>query len=290
MSEPVLGRGLSALIPKPGTQNPGVNPALRSLPTDGERVEKIPVEQIVANPHQPRQHFDYQAQEDLIASIKAHGILQPLIVTKLSSGSYELVAGERRFRAARTLEFATVPAIVRTASAQSKLELALIENIQRKDLSPIEEAEAYRALIDEFALTQEEVARRVGKKRATVANILRLLNLPVEVQKSLRDGAITMSHAKVILSEVDPTEQIKLWQSIMKKDLTVRGGEDLRRSHSSHGAAAQARNPEIAALEDSLRSALNTKVRITRRKGRGSITIDFYSDEELENIITTITT
>jgi ParB family transcriptional regulator, chromosome partitioning protein len=287
MKEAALGRGLSALIPKRPTAAPA--PALKRTP-EGEVVEALAVDAIDPNPHQPRQAFDDRALEDLTASIKTHGILQPLIVTKLSSGRFELVAGERRLRAAKRLGWKDVPAIVRTVSRQSKLELALIENIQRKDLSPIEEAEAYRALIDEFGLTQEEVAKRVGKNRATVANTLRLLNLPLEIQASLRDGRITMSHAKVILSAVEPSRQLALWHSILKDKLTVRRGEELGRRMPGRSASRPKGDPELAALEDQLRDVLKTRVQISRRGERGTISIEFYSNDELDSLVNAMTT
>lgn len=289
MKEPALGRGLSALIPKKPSIAPPA-PAGLSRPPEGETVERISVGLIDANPHQPRQTFDYQALEELIASIKVHGIFQPLILTSLKNGRYELIAGERRLRAAKTLNLKTVPAIVRSVSRQSKLELALIENIQRKDLNPVEEAEAYQALVDEFGLTQEEVAKRVGKNRATIANMLRVLHLPEEIQKSLRDGRITMGHAKVILGAIEPSRQIALWQSILKSDLTVRGGEAASRRivGKRPGTRKTVSDPETAALEDTLRDALKTRVKVVRRDGRGTITIEFYSNEELATIIQTI--
>jgi ParB family chromosome partitioning protein len=252
-------------------------------------IELIQVQLVDPNPHQPRQSFEYQALEELIASIKIHGILQPLIVTKGTSGRFELVAGERRLRAAKTLGLKTVPAVVRTISRQSKLELALIENIQRKDLNPIEEGEAYQSLVEEFGLTQEEVARRVGKNRATVANTLRLLNLPLEIQKSLRDGRITMGHAKAILSAVEPSQQMALWRSILKDNLTVRGGEDLGRRLPGKRPQRSKVDPEIRALEDQLRDVLKTRVKISRKGERGTVVIDFYSNDELTSLIRSIT-
>ncbi|KKW35331.1 MAG: ParB-like protein partition protein [Candidatus Giovannonibacteria bacterium GW2011_GWA2_53_7] len=180
--------------------------------------------------------------------------------------------------------------MIRDVTTQAKLELALIENIQRKDLNPMEEAEAYQALIEEFGLTQEAVAERVGRNRVTVANALRLLQLPAEIQKSLRDGRITAGHAKVILSAPGPQEQLALWRKILKEDLTVRAGEvasqQIRHRIKS---AKQAPEPILKRFEDALRRQLNTRVKITRRGRGGSITIDFYSQEELENITEKIT-
>ena len=276
MKETSLGRGLSALIPK-RLSGAGANQSSeQSALATGEVIERLPVDRIDANPHQPRRHFDYQALEELTASIKAHGILQPLIVSRNSSGRYELITGERRLRAAKILNLKTVPAVIRDVTTQAKLELALIENIQRKDLNPMEEAEAYQALIEEFGLTQEAVAERVGRNRVTVANALRLLQLPAEIQKSLRAPG--------------PQEQLALWRKILKEDLTVRAGEvasqQIRHRIKS---AKQAPEPILKRFEDALRRQLNTRVKITRRGRGGSITIDFYSQEELENITEKIT-
>jgi len=289
MKEASLGRGLSALIPKRPTLVAAPTQSAPNRVTGGESVENIAVGLVDANPQQPRQSFDYQALEELIASITIHGILQPLIVTQSAGGRYELVAGERRLRAAKAINLKTVPAIVRTISRQSKLELALIENIQRKDLNSIEEAEAYQKLIYEFGLTQEEMAKRVGKNRATIANTLRLLNLPSEIQKSLRDGRITTGHAKVILGAVEPSQQLALWKSILKDELTVRGGEALSRKISGKHSVRKLAGGELGALEDQLRDALKTKVKITRSGNQGTIMIDFYSDEDLSNIVQIIT-
>ncbi|MFH0853005.1 MAG: ParB/RepB/Spo0J family partition protein [bacterium] len=293
MKEPSLGRGLGALIPKSRSVKNVREPDSRDLrhqenQYNSEAVINISTELIDANPFQPRQSFEYQALEELIASIKVHGIIQPLIVTSVKNGRYELVAGERRLRSAKTLKLKTVPVIVRSASEQSKLEMALIENIQRKDLNPMEQAEAYQALVGEFGLTQEEVAKRVGKNRATVANILRLVNLPAEIQKSLRDGKISLSHAKLILSAVEPSQQLKIWKTILKQDLSVRGGEELTRKIKTNKTNRRSNDPELREVEDALREALQTRVKISRRGEQGTINIYFYSHDELKNIFTKI--
>lgn len=289
MKESSLGRGLSALIPKRlSTSGANQSSEQQSLAT-GEVIERLPVDRIDANPRQPRRHFDYQALEDLTASIKAHGILQPLIVSRGSNGRYELITGERRWRAAKILNLKTVPAVIRDVTTQAKLELALIENIQRKDLNPMEEAEAFHALIDEFGLTQDAVAEQVGRNRVTVANALRLLQLPAEIQKSLRDGRISAGHAKVILGAPGPQAQLALWRKILKEDLTVRGGEVAGQHLRRPKPAKSSPEPILNRFEDALRRKLNTRVKINRRGSGGSITIDFYSQEELENIINKIT-
>ena len=197
MAKRSLGRGLSSLIPPKGVSISATQEA--GSKDSGERISEVSVDQIKANPHQPRQQFDRESLEDLINSIKVHGILQPLVVVKVQGG-YELIAGERRLRAAKTLELSRVPVVVRTASEQEKLELALVENVQRQNLNPIEKASGYQLLVDEFSLTQEEVSKKVGQSRAAVANTLRLLSLPATIQNAISEGELTEGHAKVLLS------------------------------------------------------------------------------------------
>ncbi len=285
MKESSLGRGLSALIPKRLSPSGATQSKESTAFQTSETIESLPVDRIDANPHQPRRHFDYQALEELTSSIKAHGILQPLIVSRGSGGRFELITGERRLRAAKILNLKTVPAVIRDVTTQSKLELALIENIQRKDLNPMEEAEAYQALIDEFGLTQDAVAERVGRNRVTVANALRLLQLSPEIQKSLRDGRITAGHAKVILSAPGPKDQLALWRKILTEDLSVRAGEAAGRHLHRVKPASAPSEPILYRFEDALRRKLNTRVKIKRQGKGGLITIDFYSQAELENII-----
>jgi len=272
-----LGRGLGSLIPGGGRSS---LPPARSA-SAGTGILQIPTSQITANPHQPRRSIDHAALEDLINSIREHGILQPLVVVKADRG-YQLIAGERRFRSAQIVGLKTVPAIVRDASTQEQLELAIVENVQRKDLNPIERAAAYRKLIDEFGLTQEQVAKRVGKSRVTVANTLRLLDLPKEVVDAIAAERISEGHAKVIASAPTQKEQLRILRAVLEKGLTVRGGEALIRGGRSRRRPAE---PRYVAVEEELRDKFGTRVRVDRVGKRGSITIEFYSDEEFRMIV-----
>jgi len=276
-----LGRGLNSLIP-PKKIIQAFSSGAEEAP-QGVRLVDVPVKNIRPNPKQPREDFGYQDLEDLINSIKEHGILQPLVVTKIDSENYELIAGERRFRAAKFLNLRTVPAIVRTAKDQEKLELALIENIQRKNLNPIEEGRAFQRLMDEFNLTQEEVAVRVGKSRSVVANTLRLLSLPEEVLQALRSGKIKESHGRTLLSLPDEKSQLKYFSKILKNKMTVRDMEGAARK--ARGAKQKKVDPALAAKEELLRGVFGTKVEIKKRGGKGQIIIHFYSDEEYSDII-----
>lgn len=276
MHRPVLGRGLGSLIPQKQTLTEQV------IPEAHRSVLEIATEQIRENPRQPRQHFSPSDLEDLIGSIKEHGILQPIIVTS-TKGGYELIAGERRLRAARALGLKAVPAIVREASEQQKLELALIENIQRQDLNAVEEAVAYKALVEEFNLTQEDVARRVGKSRSAVANILRLLDLPEEILIALKEAKISKSHARTLLAEPDEQKRLSLFRAMLAGGVTVREAE--ARVPGKHRKAVNGRDPNMEAHEKRLREILGTKVYIKEKFGRGKITIEFYSKEELLNLL-----
>lgn len=249
----------------------------------GERVLQVSPAQIVTNPHQPRKTIDHAALEDLINSIREHGIVQPLVVTKKASG-YQLIAGERRLRSAQILGLKTVPVVVRDATTQQQLELAIVENVQRKDLNPMERANAYQKLIDEFGLTQDQVAKRVGKSRVTVANTLRLLDLPAEVQQAISDGKITEGHAKVIASAPSSKEQLQLLKDILEHNLTVRGGATLAKGVAQTKRSRPA-NPDFVAAEDELRNIFGTRVRIDRRGKAGTITIEFYSAEEFRTLL-----
>jgi ParB family chromosome partitioning protein len=256
------------------------------IPSARREVLDVPVEQIRENPRQPRQYFSPAELEDLISSIKQHGIMQPLIVTRAGDG-FELIAGERRLRASRALGLQTVPAIVREASEQEKLELALIENIQRQDLNAVEEAIAYKALTDEFGLTQEAVASRVGKSRSAVANIIRLLDLPDDILAALREGKISKSHARTLLSESDPGKQRQLFVSMLGGGMTVREVE--ARVSGSQKSKVKSQNsgkdPNIVAHENRLREILGTRVEIQEKVGKGKICISFFSKEELLELL-----
>jgi len=282
MIKPALGRGLGSLIPHKQTLTEQVIPSAR------QEVRDIEVEEIVENPHQPRSFFSPTDLEDLINSIEEHGILQPLIVTRREHG-YELIAGERRLRAARTLGHKTVPVIIREANEQQKLELALIENIQRQDLNAVEEAIAFRALIDEFNLTQEQVAKRVGKSRSNVTNILRLLELPEEILQALKEGKITKSHGRTLLAEVDEKKQWALFERMLLGGVSVREAEARVGSARGTQRAEHKKDPNIAAHEKKLREVLGTKVEISESAGKGKISISFYSREELLDLLARLT-
>ncbi len=286
-----LGRGLGALIP------PGVPSAL------SPGIKEIEVARIAPNPRQPRHKMDPDALRELSASIKEHGLIQPLIVTPAPDSTdlaprYQLIAGERRWTAAKLAGLERVPVIVRGATPQEMLELALVENIQRADLNPLEEAGAYRALMDEFGLTQEQVAGKVGKDRTTVANALRLLRLPEDIQAALADEAISEGHARAILTVGDVKQQQALLRAVLDNNLSVRQTEEAarrlterpttddrrpmtaaRRQHEEHEMPAATR-----ALEDDFRRALGTKVEVSRSRQGGKVTVYFYSEEELEAI------
>lgn len=277
-----LGKGLGALIAGAPKQYRSETPAS----DDGqERIWHIPVTAIAPGANQPRKSFTIPELDDLAASIKEHGILQPLIVTESIDGGYELIAGERRWRAAQQVGLATVPAIIKKLADRQKLEIALIENIQRENLTPIEEAFAYQRLMEEFSLTQQEVSEKVGKSRPAVANTIRLLSLPAEVQAALTDKRINMSQARALLSLENQKQQLDMLSSMLGQRITVR---ELERNVSIKNPAKSHRDPNLAYLEDELRTALGTKVSITKKGERGTILIDFYSDEELNRIIKTI--
>ncbi len=276
-----LGRGLNSLIP-PKKISQAFSSGAEAAP-QGVRLFDVPVKNIRPNPKQPREDFGYQDLEDLINSIKEHGILQPLVVTKIDGENYELIAGERRYRAAKFLNLKTVPAIVRTAKDQEKLELALIENIQRKNLNPVEEAKAFQRLMNEFNLTQEEVSQRVGKSRSVVANTLRLLGLPEEILQALRSGKIKESHGRTLLSLPDDKAQLKYFSKILKSEVNVRDMEGVARK--ARGVKQRKVEPALVAKEELLRSVFGTKVEIKKRGNKGQIIIHFYSDEEYSDII-----
>jgi len=270
-----LGRGLAALIPQRAPSGAG--------PTE------IPLERVAENPRQPRLRMDDAALETLAASIREHGVIQPVLVTETIDG-YQLVAGERRVRAARMAGLDRIPAVIRQLADREQLELALVENLQREDLDPIESAQAYRSLIDEFGLTQEDLAGRVGRARSTVANTLRLLELHDTVQAAVIDGRLTEGHARAI-GGLEPEQQARVVDTVVSDDLSVRQTEELvRRLRTARVAATTAvkaaRTPdaELERIEEDLRRALGTKVRMARSRRGGRIVIEFYGDEELSRI------
>ncbi len=285
-----LGRGLGALIPQiiaPEAQTEAGQEAQTQL-----KIAEVAPDRIVPNPHQPRRQFNEQELADLVASIKEHGILQPLVVTELGDGRYELIAGERRLRASKVAGLAKVPVVIRGASKQEKLELALIENIQRHDLNPVEEAMAYQSLMDLFGLSQEEVALRVGKSRSQVSNTIRLLGLDQDVLDALAEKRITRSHARTLLSEPDRAKRKQLFRDMLEGQVTVRQAEAIAgagvaeaRSQRSHAE----KDPNVIALETAIRDALGTKVSISMREGKGTINIAFYSKADLRNLVEKLT-
>lgn len=286
-----LGRGLSSLIPqkikKEATDVSGEAVVNVLSEEDKNRVLKVAPEKIKINPHQPRQRFADHRMDELVESIKQHGIIQPLIVTQ-KDGEYELIAGERRLRAAKIIGLPKVPVIVRDANGQAKLEVALVENLQREDLNPIEAALAYRKLIDEFNLSQDEVARKVGKSRPSIANALRILNLPEEIQLSLVDGRITEGHAKLIIGLDSENKQLSLFRKIIHSRLTV--GDTLEEARRM-GGTKQARVKINYADKDKefiFREFFGSKTEIKRKGAGGQVIIEFFSDEELEEMINKI--
>ena len=275
-----LGKGLDALIPTSGFE-PDLVANLGVL--------EIPTQDIKPNPRQPRQKFDPLELNNLAISLQEHGIIQPLIVSQGSKpGEYVLVAGERRLLAARQLGLDTVPALVRETSDQQRLEIALIENVQRADLGPLETAEAYRQLSEEFGLSHEEIGTRVGKSRVAVTNTLRLLQLPPSIQQALTDGTITEGHARALLSLPTHQSQAAALATILTKGLNVRQTEELVRRLSGDKTTPKptpAPPPEIKAIEDRLQARLGTRVTLRHGRQGGSLTIHYYSDEELESIL-----
>jgi ParB family chromosome partitioning protein len=272
-----LGRGLDALIPST---------------TDERGVLEIPVDRIERNPDQPRSRFDEEQLGELAASIAVHGVIQPVVVRTRADGTYQLIAGERRVRAARMAGYETVPAVVRDATEEeSSLELALIENIQREDLNPIETALAYRELIDRFGMTHEAVARQVGKSRVAVSNALRLLDLAPETRQAIVEGRISEGHGRALAAITIPALQRAVLQVVLERGLNVRQTEELVRRRREE-APARDHAPlshDLADLEAQLRGVLATKVGIVRTRRGGRLVIDFYSDEELDRLYSIIT-
>ncbi len=271
-----LGRGLGAL--------------LSETPTEDDVMVDVPLDQISPNPNQPRKDFDSNALSELSASIRASGVIQPIIVRRDGTG-YQLIAGERRWRAARQAGLDRIPAIVREATDAQSLELALVENLLREDLNPIEEAEAYQRLLAQFSWTQEDLAQRIGRDRSSIANSLRLLRLPDAIQADLRSGRLTMGHARALLALTTEAEQFRLRDAILANDWTVRATEESIRASEAlaqkRGAAprkGRRRSIELAALEDELQRALLTRVRILGNDRKGKIEIVYATPDELERL------
>ena len=272
-----LGKGLEALIPGD------------SLTAGQDSVLQVPVERIVPNPQQPRLEMNEDDLQELAASIQEHGILQPLVVSRTdAAGEYTLLAGERRLRAARLAGLRTVPVIVRTASEQQRLELALIENVQRADLSPLETAAAYNMLAEDFGLSHEDIARRVGKSRVAVTNALRLLKLAPKARQALEKGLISEGHARALLGLNLPAAQESALATVIKNELNVRQTEELVRKLNGQRPErkpAPAPAPEVTDLEERLQQRLGTRVNLKPSKKGGRVIIHYYSDEDLESLL-----
>ena len=294
-----LGRGLDSLIP-PGSGD-----------DSAASFRDIPVSSITANRRQPRSRFDEEAMAALTASIRELGVLQPVLVRSAGNGSYELIAGERRWRASRRAGLSTIPAIVRTADDTASLEQALVENVQREDLNPMDEAAAYQQLIEDFHLTHDELATRVGKSRAAISNTLRLFQLPPSVQRMLADGQLTAGHARALLSTPDRTFQESLARRAMTDGLSVRTVEDIARQHNDAGRSAapgpgsagglggspatsttpggRLRPPGMHELEDLLATHLDTRVKVEMGTNKGRLVVEFADLEDLERIYRAMT-
>lgn len=312
MAKKVLGKGLAALIPEKETRPPAPDSGILAGPKDSvhtlkgtstqkagtsrsERIVYLKIEEIAPNKYQPRENFDSSKLEELVSSIREKGVVQPILVRRAGE-KYELIAGERRLRAVKSLGVNEIPAIIKHAEDLDSLELSLIENIQRENLNPIEEAHAYQRLIDEFGFTQEETAGAVGKDRTSVANILRLLKLPQKIQEALKRNEISMGHGRALLGLENSAAQMEACKRIIAKGLSVREAENLVRQRRLSRAnilrgtgktsiAAQKRDYELTTMEEELQHILGTRVRIFKGKKRGKIEIEYYSDVDLERII-----
>ncbi len=290
-----LGKGLSALLENSETDITSKNSAAEGSSSVAGSVPNIPVEQIESNPFQPRTDFEEEALNELASSIRAHGIIQPITVRKLGYDRYQLISGERRLKASKMAGLKSVPAYIRIANDQSMLEMALVENIQRHDLNAIEIAISYKRLIDECTITQEELSERVGKNRSTVTNTLRLLKLPPEIQAAIRDGKLTMGHARAILGVGDVMRQLMMFKEIMTNKLNVRDTEELARASGNKSTGrkkeAQRKNGsadsfEFTKIQNVLSSHFGTKIQLKRNgNGSGRIVIPFENDEDLNRVL-----
>jgi ParB family chromosome partitioning protein len=283
-----LGRGLSALIPQAAPAPAAAAPAEAAPPKNG--VLKLPIESIQRDTLQPRRHFDEEKLRELTESIKAQGLLQPILVRKEGTG-YRLIAGERRWRASQAAGLHEIPAIVREVSEGQAFELALVENLQRADLNPMEEADGYRRLVEEFGLTQEQVSQRVGKERSTVANALRLLGLPDEVKTMVAEGSLSAGHARALLGLPRMPELVEVANQVAAKRLSVRDTEKLvQQAKATKGGKDSGKpakqSPQVKALTEELQRLLGTKVRIVEKgSGKGTLEVDYFSYDDLDRIL-----
>lgn len=276
-----LGRGLRALIPESEASRDNVRP--------------IPLDQVDRNPDQPRRYFDEEQLNELTESIRIHGVLEPIIVRPVE-GRYEVVVGERRWRAAQLAGLTTIPAVVRPLSDREAMEIALVENLQREDLNPIEEAEAYKRLMAEFGMTQEEVAERVGKKRSTIANRLRLLELDEELVVEVETGRLSAGHAKALLGVASRARRLELARRAIEEDWSVRALEEAVRKEQERSGGTrktarreEVRDPHLQDVEERLKRSLGTKVRVVQRGSRGRIEIEYYNEEDRERLLELLT-
>lgn len=285
--QPALGRGLGALL-----QNSDTDITTSGTATAGS-VSLLPIDSIEANPFNPRTHFEKEALDDLCRSIQVHGIIQPLTVRKLGRDKYQLISGERRFRASQLAGLTEVPAYIRIANDQTMLEMALVENIQREDLNAIEVAISYQRLIEECKLTQEQLSEKIAKSRSNIANYLRLLKLPVEIQAGVRDNLISMGHARALVTIPDEAEQIRRFNLIIAENLSVRDTENLSKGETKTTAStnttkssSKALNPSQEAVKNFLADRFSTKVSIEKAaKGNGKLVLHFNSESDLNRLI-----
>ncbi|HPQ02002.1 MAG: ParB/RepB/Spo0J family partition protein [Bacillota bacterium] len=275
-----LGKGLNAIIGE----------AMLNEESHELRGIEIPLDQLTANPFQPRAEFDPDKLEELAESIRAHGVLQPIVVRRAGE-NYQIIAGERRWRAAQMAGLQTIPAVVKELDDPGMIQVALIENLQREDLNPIEEASAYRKLMDEFSMTQEQLSGTLGKSRSTIANAVRLLNLPDEIQEHVSRGRLTGGHARCLLALDDAKVQLEVAKEVIDKGLTVRQTEELVRrlvknvSRETIEQAPQVPDPDVVAIIRHLSERLGTKVKITGSSGKGKVEIEYYSEDDLGRIL-----
>jgi ParB family chromosome partitioning protein len=288
-----LGKGIRALL---DTIDEEIKTPKEGVPAvsgqNNNNIARIPVEQIEVNPKQPRHDFDEQSLNELAESIKLHDIIQPVTVVKAGQNKYQLISGERRWRAAKMAGLKDIPAYVRSADGQEMLEMALLENLQRENLNAIEVAMSYRQLMDECGLTQEQVSDRMKKERSTVANYLRLLKLPPDIQKAVRDGQLTMGHARAIIGLEHVEQQLYVFRETMQNGLSVRQVEQMVKNMAAEKGPAPIKvgaiklPPAYKRIEDNMASHFSTRVKLDRKKtGKGNIVIEFYSDEDLERIM-----
>lgn len=271
MKKKSLGKGLDALFEDNST-------------TLSSGTERVRMADIVPNKEQPRRDFDLAALEQLAASIREHGVIQPLVLRPMPNGTYQIVAGERRYRASRMAGLLEVPAVVQELTDQEAMELALIENLQREDLNPLEEAQGYQALLDEYHLTQEEIAKSVGKSRPVVANALRLLHLPEPVLQYIKEGALSAGHARALCGMDDPKQQIALAEKAVKSDLTVREVEKLAKNLEPSTVKHRTRDHYYEEMEVALTNELGRRVQVQGTQKKGKLTVEFYGKEDLREL------